>query len=490
MPSHSFRSTMLLPAAALAFVAAHATAQGFISPGAQALAPPGRATPPASPPAVQPSNSPADRSLPGLGFPTPGPLPEVAAPAPVPVQRAALPPSRPVPQPPALPMAEASARLRAAVDAAWDRSPDLAGSAGRQAAAIARGRSADSVTPGPPSLGGGFVGDGIKNARGGREAELSLATPLWLPGEGTASRRVADADLSRLTAQQRTRQLAVAGEVRESLAAVALAQIDSAGAEARLRDGRSLEADVSRRVRGRDAAEAELLTARLDRMDAEVTLGQRQAALASAKLAFRSLTGLEPDPASLNEADLPPSSPRSAVAGPHPRVAEADGTAASAEASRRLAEIQTRDSPEIGILARSSREIGSNQFDNRIGIQFRLPFSTGARNAPRQLAALAELTEATATAANVRRQVELQAAQARVELDAARQAAVTARQRAAVTRQQRGLSEAAFRGGLASLADVIRVRALATDAETAQGRAEIALRLSRSRVNQSLGILP
>ena len=78
-------------------------------------------------------------------------------------------------------------------------------------------RSADSFTPGPPSLGGGFVSDGIKNARGGREAELSLATPLWLPGEGTASRRVADADLSRLTAQQLAQRLAVAGEVRESL---------------------------------------------------------------------------------------------------------------------------------------------------------------------------------------------------------------------------------------------------------------------------------
>jgi outer membrane protein TolC len=390
-----------------------------------------------------------------------------------------------VPQPPALPTAEATARLRAAVNSAWDRSPELAGSPGRQAAATARGRSADSFTPGPPSLGGGFVADGVRNARGGREAELSLATPLWLPGEGTASRRVADADLTRLTAQQQAQRLAVAGEVREALAAVALAQIEAAGSSARLRDARSLEADVGRRVRGRDAAEAELLTARLDRMDAEIALGERQATLDGAKLAFRSLTGVEPEPAALNEPDPP-----QAVAGSHPRIAEAEGTAAAADASRRLAEIQTRDSPEIGILARSSREIGSTQYDNRIGIQFRLPFSTDTRNAPRQMAAQAELTEATATAANVRRQVELQAARARVELDTARQAAVTTRQRAAVYRQQRGLSEAAFRGGQASLADVIRVRALATEADVAQGRAEIALRLSRSRVNQSLGILP
>lgn len=485
MPLQTLRAA-LLSAATLGGFATAAGAQGFLSPGARAISPSGRpsglmpatAAPSPTPPATT-------RPLPSSSLSTTGSLPDPTEPGAVPAQRAALPASRPVPLAPALPTAEASARLSAFVKAAWDRSPELAGSPGRQAAALARGRSADSFTPGPPSLGGGFAGDGINNARGGREAELSIATPLWLPGEGTASRRVADADVSRLTAQQLALRLAVAGEVREFLATVALAQVETAGAEARLRDARNLEADVARRVRGRDAAEAELLTARLDRLEAEIALGERQSALSSAKLAFRSLTGIEPDPAALNEPDPP-----QAVAVSHPRVAEADGTAAAAEASRRLTEIQTRESPEIGIIGRSSREIGSTQFGNRIGLQFRLPFSTDARNAPRQMAAQTDLTEATAAAANVRRQVELQTARARVELDTARQASVATRQRAAVYRQQRGLSEAAFRGGLASLGDVIRIRALATEAEIAQARAEIGVRLARSRVNQALGILP
>lgn len=484
MSSHIFRAVLPMAAALTCFATATG-AQGFISPGAQAIPPSGRTAYPAPGPATPPPGPSPAAGPPDLRLPRPGPTLDAANPGVVPVQRAALPASRPLAQPTSLPMAEASARLRMAVSAAWDRSPELAGSPGRQAAATARGRSAESFTPGPPSLGGGFVGDGVRNARGGREAELSLATPLWLPGEETASRRVADADLTRLTAQQQAQRLAVAGEVRESLAAVALAQIETAGAEARLRDARSLEADVGRRVRGRDAAEAELLTARLDRMDAEIALGERRASLDGARLSFRSLTGVEPDPAALNEPDPP-----QAVAGVHPRVSEADGNAAAADANRRLAAIQTRESPEIGILARSSREIGSTQYDNRIGVQFRLPFSTDSRNAPRQMAAQAEVTEATATAANVRRQIELQTAKARIELDAARQAAVTARQRAAVYRQQRGLSEAAFRGGQVGLGDVIRVRALVTEADVAQGRAEIEVRLSRSRVNQSLGILP
>ena len=471
-----------------------AQAQGFLSPGAQALPPAAqgrRATPPRAPVAGSLPSAAAPRPLPSLRLPGPagasGPgadaAPEGEA-LPAAPTRAALPASRPVPPPPALPPSEAALRLRLAVEGAWARSPELAGGPGRMAVATARGRSADSITPNPPTLGGGFVADGIVNPRGGREAELSLATPLWLPGEGTASRRVADADLTRLTAQQQARRLAVAGEVREALATVALAQLELAGAGARLRDSRSLEDDVARRVRGRDAAEAELLTARLDRMEAEIGLGERRAAVAGARAAFQTLTGLEPNAAALNEPEPPP------AAGQHPRLAEADGVVAAADAARRLAAVQVRESPEIGLLARRTREAGSDRYDNRAGVQFRFPFATEARNAPRQAVAEAELTDATAAAANVRRQVELQAARARIELDNVRQALVIARSRAGVLRQQRGLSEAAYRGGQVALGDVIRVRILATEAEVAQGRAEIAVRQARSRVNQARGILP
>jgi cobalt-zinc-cadmium efflux system outer membrane protein len=485
--------------AALPALTGAAWAQGFINPGARAVSPveprsaapsPGAAPLAPAAPGRQPS-VPDLRLLGAAGVGASGLAPGIPASrpdeegAPAPALRAALPAAHPVPPPSALPQAEATAQLRAAIDAARVRSPELAGVPGRQAAAAAQGRSADSITPNPPSLGGGFVTDGLNNARGGREAELSLATPLWLPGEGRASRRVADADLSRLTAQQQAQRLAVAGEVREALAAVAMAGVELAGAEARLRDARTLEGDVARRVRGQDAAEAELLTARLDRMEAEITLGERQAALAGARLAFRSLTGLEPDAAALNEDAPQPSRARA-----HPRVIEADHAVAVAEANQRLTALQVRESPEVGLLGRSSREARTNFYDHRVGIQFRLPFATEARNAPRQAAAEAELTEATAAAANIRRQVELQAARARIELDAVRGALATARQRTTVLHQQRSLSETAFRSGQVGLGGVIRVRVLATEAEVAQGRAEAAVRRARSRVNQALGLLP
>lgn len=480
-------------AAVLPWSAGHAHAQGFLTPGArplpdagvQSTAPPGpRVAPPALP--ARPG-----RGTPGLLLPDapaapardPAAGPDAGS---APTQRAALPAARPLPLPPVLAPAEAAVRLRTAVEGAWTRSPELAGARGRQAAAAARGRSADSPTPGPPTLGGGYVADGVVNRRGGREAELSVATPLWLPGEGSASRRVADADLSRLIAQQRAQRLAVAGDVREALAAFALAQVELGGAEARLRDARTLEADVGRRVRGREAAESELLTARLDRMEAEIALGERRAALEGSRLAFRSLTGLEPDAAALNEPDPPSAAGRP----PHPRLAEADSAVAAADVSRRLSALQLRESPEIGVLGRSSREAGNTYYDNRIGIQFRFPLATEARNAPRQAAAEADLTDAMAARETLRRQLDLQAARAQIEMDTMRQALLTTRQRAAVLRQQRGLSELAFRGGQVSLGEVIRVRALATEADVSQGRAEVAVRQARSRLNQTLGLLP
>ncbi len=504
LPSRSHAPGMVVLAAIAAFATVQpgfggrAYAQGFISPGNKAM--PETGVRPAAPSSAR--VAPLTPAKPGVGAPSlllpvnpASPVPDgVAGPdngsqsglatGPVPPQRAGLPASRPVPVPVVLQPAEAASRLRLMIEAAWARSPELAGVPGRQAAAVARGRAADSITPGPPNLGGGFVADGVSNPRGGREAELSIATPLWLPGEGTASRRVVDADLSRLTAQQRAQRLTVAGEVREALATVALAQVELGGAEARFRNAGALETDIGRRVRGREAAEAELLTARLDRMEAEIGKSERRAALDGARLAFRTLTGLEPDAAALNEPDPP------AVAGAHPRLSEADSAVAIADANRRLAALQTRESPEIGLLGRRSREAGSDRYDNRVGIQFRLPLATEARNAPRQATAEADLTDASAARENLRRQLDLQAARARLELDAVRQALLITRQRTAVLRQQRGLSEAAFRGGLVALGDVIRVRALVTEAEVSQGRAEVAVRQARSRLNQSLGLLP
>ena len=99
MPSHNFRAA-LLTAAALTSLATAAGAQGFISPGTQAISPPGRPAVPAAPPtATQALPAQTPPPLPGLRVPAARAIPEAAEAGAVPVLRAALPASQPVPQP-------------------------------------------------------------------------------------------------------------------------------------------------------------------------------------------------------------------------------------------------------------------------------------------------------------------------------------------------------------------------------------------------------
>ena len=71
------------------------------------------------------------------------------------------------------------------------------------------------MTPAPPALFGSYVTDQVLRNRQQREAQIAISTPIWLPGEGKASRRVADAEFSRSSAQAAWIKLKLAGQVRD-----------------------------------------------------------------------------------------------------------------------------------------------------------------------------------------------------------------------------------------------------------------------------------
>ena len=370
--------------------------------------------------------------------------------------------------------------------AAVSRNAGLQGAAARKALIAAKQRSAAAFLPGAPTLGAAYVTDQAIRNRNARDAELSLGTQIWLPGEGTASVRAADADLSRLEAEGLRQLLEVAGQVREALAAVAVAEADQRASQARLRDARALEADLARRVRGRDAAEAELLVASADRIEAEAALSEKAAALDASRVDYRTLTGLEPQTAALNE----PAPPATAARLSDPRVIEAQRAVQAAHANRELAGIQTRDSPEVALVGRQTRDINGNVYDHSLGLQLRLPFATEARNGPRRAAAEVEYTDAVATLAKLERELGGGESRARIELASAAAMRDLAAKRAAVFERQRSLFERSYAEGNTPLADRIRARTLAFQADAARERADIGARQARGRLNQALGLMP
>ncbi len=381
---------------------------------------------------------------------------------------------------------EAAHVLQAAVSAAVSRNAGLQGVTARKALIAAKQRSAAAFLPGALTLGAAYVTDQAIRNRNARDAELSLGTQVWLPGEGTASVRAANADLSRLEAEGLRQMLEVAGQVREALAAVAVAEADQRANQARLRDALALEADLARRVRGRDAAEAELLVASADRIEAEASLSERTAILEASRIDYRTLTGLEPNAAALNE----PAAPVTQVRPPDPRIAEARRAIEVAQANRALAGIQTRDSPEVALVGRQLRDINGSIYDYALGVQLRLPFATETRNAPRRAAAEVEYTDAIAALAKLERELGGGEGRARIEMASALSARDLAAKRAKVFARQRSLFERSFAERNTPLADLIRARTLAFQADAARERADVGVRQARGRLNQALGLMP
>lgn len=381
---------------------------------------------------------------------------------------------------------EAARVLQMAIDGAVTRNTGLQGAAARHALVIAKQYAASTFLPGAPTLGGAYVSDQAIRNRNARDAEISVSTPIWLPGEGAASVRAADAESARLDAEGARRLLEVAGEVREALAAVAAAEADQRAAGARLRDARALESDLGRQVRGRNAAEAELLVASADRLEAESNLSEKTASVDAARIDFRTLTGLDSNTAALNE-PLPPVLQARPV---DPRLTEARRAVDAAKASQRLAEIQSSDSPSIGLVGRRTRDIGGNVYDNSVGIQVSIPLPSGGRNRPRTAAAAVEYTDAVIALTKLERDLGGSEARARVVLASAEAQRDLAAKRADVFNRQRSLFEHSYAGGETSLADLIRARTFAYQADASRDRADVGARQARGRLNQALGLMP
>ena len=184
--------------------------------------------------------------------------------------------------------------LRDAVEGAWRLNPEIRGLEARRDQATAQRGAGELLVPAAPAVTLRHVTDYLGRDVGRREYEAELGVPLWLPGQGTATVRAADALLARTDAEIAARQLAVAGEVRAALWQVALADGRTELARQRLRVARQLEADTRRATRAGEMSEADFQLARAEVLTVAVDLRDEELALEEARQAFRTLTGMGP----------------------------------------------------------------------------------------------------------------------------------------------------------------------------------------------------
>ena len=374
--------------------------------------------------------------------------------------------------------------MRQVLENAWTRNAEIAALTARRAEILARRRAAGRITPGPPALGVGHLNDYATGDDGYREYDVEVGTPIWLPGEGTAIRRVADAELAQLDAELDVARLTVAGEVRDAYWRVRLAAAAVEAARKRLEAARALQGDLERQVRAGQVARADLLLSLAETVDARSNLSSEDLSLTQARLAFHALTGAEP-PADFTEPDAPARGEEN-----HPRRVALRRTIGVTDANGRLLRIQDRDSPEVALLGVVEREVYSDPYDKRIGVRVVIPFATEGRNEPRRKANEVERTRALAALRAADFQIQAEVGKAEADLATARERATLAEERYRAFAERLNLVERSVRLGEAALVELVRARASLFEADVARRQSEVAVLQARSRLNQAVGLEP
>lgn len=374
--------------------------------------------------------------------------------------------------------------LKAAVEAAWQRSPQARTLEARRDEMRAGHDAAQSWIAGSPSLELAQRSDRWTDRNGVRETEISLSAPLWLPGQRSKRQDLARSSIDDLEAQISQARLAIAGEVRERLWAVAAAREAQAEAQDHQLHLEAIADEVLRRVNAGDLARTDGMLAQQEVLAAQGAVAAAQARLREALARYTIVTG---------QSDIPPAQAEPISPGmlePHPRILATRTLLQRAQASLDAVNAIRSDPPTVGLLMRREQDRGGVGPSHSVGVAVNIPFGSSARNRPLETAAQTQIATAAAEAAQAEITLRTDIDVARQQLAASQQALDAASARVALTREHTQLIEKAFRLGERGLADLLRSQALSHEAEVAERQQRVAVGLAHARINQALGITP
>jgi outer membrane protein, heavy metal efflux system len=388
--------------------------------------------------------------------------------------------------------------LADALEQAWSRQPLALSGAARTAEAQARADAAAGITPGPASISLSNLNDRAGRNLGKQEWEIEMAVPLWLPGQKAARQAEAASTQNELVARRRALRWQIAGEVRDAWWAVAAARNGNDLAKRRVTTARELEAEVLRRFRVGELARIDANLAQNERLAAEAELADAENLLPQAEHVYRGLTGVAA-PAVLEAESVATNVTKNMVdkvaatqesRADHPQLVAVAATAQLARARLKVAAENRRDAPELALRMARDRSDFTEPYSNAIGVKLTIPFSFGPRVRQENSAARAELEQADAELALAHLKLELETERAGRNLDSAERQLLMAQQRRDLSADTLRLAEKSFSLGESGLPALLRARAAAFEAEALLERQQVALAASRSRINQTLGVLP
>ena len=374
--------------------------------------------------------------------------------------------------------------LSMAVEAAWQRSAAARTLLARRDEIAAAVQAASTWTAAAPVLGLSERSDRWTGQTGQRETEISLSAPIWLPGQQSARWALAKASAEDLEAQIARLRLGIAGEVREHAWSVAETRAIHEEAKDRLSNIELLGQDVLRRVQAGDLAKTDGMLVEQETYAARAAVNAAAGRLNEARQRYLILTGMSAMPMLLPEPSERP------AAEPHPRMIAARAALQRAQAIAGAAQARRNAPPTVALGMRNERDGTGLASQRTIAVSVQIPLGSATRNRPEEAAANTQIQTANAELAAAEAGLQADIALAIEQLALARQTIEFTRERVKHSRAHQQQIERAFRTGERGLAEALRARVIAHEAEASEVQHRVALGRALARLNQAKGLLP
>ena len=386
--------------------------------------------------------------------------------------------------------------LSTLLEAAWSRQPEAQSYTERLRAAESLRAANSAWTADAPAMLLQGKTDRPGSGAGGREVEVGVALPLWLPGQRQRAVALSDAQMLTLQGSLKAQRLQLAGLVREGWWQLQRTQTEMALAQTRVANAQQMARDVARRVKAGDLARADQHQAEGAVAQAESALAEAQGAYEVSLHALRGLTGrqdlLPENLAAVSEGDVSTPLPTSDAPADdqHPLMAQALAQQSMASAQADLAASSRRASPELTVLTTRSRGQTGDPYQQSITVGLRVPFGAGVRADARQAEALAAAQEAQAMTLQMRARLQAQAASALARLRGAQAQWQATHRQAQLAKESQNFFDKSFRLGETDLPTRLRIEQGAVQAQKALSRARIDVSAAWSAWWQAMGELP
>ncbi|WP_242011514.1 TolC family protein [Acetobacter fallax] len=318
------------------------------------------------------------------------------------------------------PLKASAETLHEALIRAWTADPETHSAAVDAQAAHKTARAVDSWFPAGPLLAGEYLDDHFIGSKVGYTTyQGSVSVPLWLPGQGSATVRSAEADEAVATARGKVRKLLTGVQLLDLISSATILQKELANLEM---TGILLDHVTRTSRRALQAGEiggADHDAVVAEREDLESQIADRRQALDNTRAQIEVMTGTDavPDLMTLDGRVL---TARTVALDPRndPRIEMAEAQSRSAKATYDVAKHSYMPNPEIGVQVMRQEQYGS-PWDTQVGVQFQVGLPSEAQNAPKLMNGVKAIGAADRDAELARRNVRVEYRRIRSQLTSA-----------------------------------------------------------------------